>query len=56
MKRPDIIRSFILFENNVSKICLCQNFSLYLNMQKWESGYNRKPKTFEDDNKELLTN
>ena len=23
---------------------------------KWESGYNRKPKTFEDDNKELLTN
>lgn len=25
-------------------------------MQKWESGYNRKPKTFEDDNKELLTN
>ena len=56
MKDPDIIRSFILFENNVSKICLCQNFSLYLNMQNGKVVIIVNQKTFEDDNKELLTN
>lgn len=31
-------------------------FTIFEYAKKWESGYNRKPKTFEDDNKELLTN
>lgn len=31
-------------------------FTIFDIRNKWESGYNREPKTFEHDNKELLTN